>query len=168
MRLLVFIFLPINLIAQQLIGFEDIPFKSSKEIVIEEMLKFENVKLGYERDDVLGFQGGEYGANKVYFWSFHFFNDQLHTVDIVFRRPEALNRLREDIINYITQKYGVESLEKLDNNKNLANTWYFYNEGKNPTDLINLILYETSTEVTTYQLSFVNIKLFQKSEQQGE
>jgi hypothetical protein len=132
------------------------------------MLKIENAILGYERDDVLGYSGGEYVSNKVYFWSFHFYEDQLHTVDIVFRKPDALNRLREDIIVYITDKYVIESSERLDNDGNLANTWYFVDSKYNPTDLINLILYETSTGETTYQLSFVNIELFQKSEQAGE
>jgi len=132
------------------------------------MLKKENTIQEYERDDVLGFNGGEYSSHKVYFWSFHFYNDQLHTVDIVFRKPDALNRLREDIIGYITNKYVIESLEKLDNDGNLANTWYFEDEKHNPIDLINLIIYETSTGETTYQLTFANIELFQKSEQQGE
>jgi len=132
------------------------------------MLKVEDAILGYERDDVLGYSGGEYVTNNVYFWSFHFYDDQLHTVDIVFKRPDALNRLRGDLIVYITAKYGVESSEKLDSDGNLANTWYFMDEKDNPTDLINLILYETSTGETTYQLSFVNIKLFKESEQKNE
>ena len=153
---------------QQLSGFEDIPFASSKENVIKEMLMFENAKLGYEKDNVLGYQGGEYSSHKVYFWSFHFYNDELHTVDIVFRRPDALNRLREDIIVYITDRYGIESSERLDNNGNLANTWYIVDKRHIPIDLINLNLYETSTGETTYKLTFVNIKLFEESEQQGE
>jgi hypothetical protein len=155
-------------LSQQLSGFEDIPFSSSKETVIKEMLKFENAKLGYEREDVLGFSGGEYNSHKVYFWSFNFCNDQLHSVDIVFRRPDSLNRLREDIIVYITDKYEVESSERLDDDGNLANTWYIVDKRHIPIDLINLNLYETSTGETTYQLTFVNIKLFEESEQKNE
>jgi len=127
-----------------------------------------NVKLGFEREDVLGFSGGEYSSRKVYFWSFNFYNDKLHTVDIVFRRTDDLNQLREELVDYITQKYGEESSEKPDDDGNLANTWYFVDSKHNPTDLINLILYETAKGEITYQLTFVNLKLFEESEQNDE
>ena len=128
------------------------------------MVGIKVAKLGFEGDDVLGFSGGQYLSHKVYFWSFHFYEDKLHTVDVVFRRPDSINKLREDIIAYVTQKYGVESSEKLDNDGNLAKTWYFYDEDNHPTDRINLILYETSRGETTYTLTFVNLKLFEESE----
>jgi hypothetical protein len=41
------------------------------------MTRFDNIKLGFEGDDVLGFSGGEYSSHKVYFWSFHFYNKTL-------------------------------------------------------------------------------------------
>ena len=156
-----------SIFSQQLSGFEDIPFASSKEIVVKQMTN-KNMQLGFEGDNVLGFAGGEYGSHKVYFWTYHFFDDKLHTVDIVFRRPDTLNKLREDIIVYITQKYGVESIEKIDYNNNLANMWYFQDESNYTSDLIKLNLYETSTDETTYTLTFVNIELFKESEHQED
>ena len=155
----------VSIYSQQLSGFEDIPFASSKETVIKEMT-IRNLRVGFEGDDVLGFAGGEYGSHKVYFWTFHFYSDKLHTVDIVFRRPDTLNQLREDIVTYITQKYDVESIEKIDNSNNLANMWYFQDESNSTSDLIKFNLYETSTGETTYTLTFVNIKLFEESEHQ--
>ena len=152
---------------QGLYGFENIRFTASKEYVISQMLKVEDDMLGYERNDVLGFSGGEYISYKVYFWTFHFYNDELHTVDVVFRQPKALQMLRDDIIDYITGKYGIESSERLDSDENLGNTWYFQGEINTKTDFINLNLYETSTGETTYKLTFVNIKLFQTSEEGG-
>jgi len=127
-----------------------------------------NIKLGYAKEDVLGFSGSEYASQKVNFTAFHFYNDKLHTVDIVFIRTFNLNQLRRDIIDYISQKYDKEGIEKPDPDGNLTNTWYFYDSENYPTDLINLVLYETSTGETTYQLTFVNIKLFKESEQTGD
>lgn len=156
----------VSIYSQQLSGFEDIPFASSKETVIKEMT-IKNLKVGFEGDNVLGFAGGEYGSHKVYFWTFNFYIDKLHTVDIVFKRPDSLNKLKEDIVTYITQMYGAESIEKIDYNDNLANMWYFKDEMNNTSDLIKLNLYETSTGETTYTLTFVNIKLFEEAENQG-
>ena len=168
MKILIFLLLPITLFSQQLSGFENIPFASSKEIVRDSMSLIKDIKLGYVKEDVLGFNGGEYISQEVNFWAFHFYNDRLHTVDIVFIRTFDLNQLRRDIIDYITEKYGVESSERYDDDGNLANTWYFVDSRHNPTDLINLILYETAKGETTYQLTFVNIRLFEGSEQNNE
>jgi len=132
------------------------------------MLKIADATLGYKRDDVLGYSGGKYISNKVNFRAFHFYNDKLHTVDIVFKRTFDLNELRRDIIDYLTDKYVLESSERYDDNGNLANTWYFYDNEYSPADLINLILYETAKGETTYQLTFTNIELLQESEQQAE
>jgi len=52
---------------QQLSGFENIPFESSKETVRDSMSMAENVKLGYTKDDVIGFSGGEFMSNEVNF-----------------------------------------------------------------------------------------------------
>ena len=153
---------------QQLSGFENIPWESSKEPVRDSISLIEDIKLGYVKEDVLGFTGGEFMSNEVYYWSFHFYNDKLHTVDIVFKRTFNLNQLRKDIIDYITQKYDKEGIEKPNPDGNLANTWYFVDSKHNPTDLINLILYETAKGETTYQLTFVNLKLFEESEQKNE
>lgn len=122
-----------------------------------------NMQPGFEGDNLLGFTGGEYNSYKVYFRTFHLYDDKLHTVDVVFRRPETLNKLREDLVAHITDKYGLESSEKIDDNGNLANMWYFQDELNNTSDLIKLYLYETSTGETTYTLTFVNIKLFKES-----
>jgi len=132
------------------------------------MLKIADAILEYKRDDVLRYSGGEYISNKVYFWSFHFYNDKLHTVDIVFKRTFDLKQLRRDIIDYLTDKYVIESSERFDEDGNLANTWYFVDSKHSPIDLINLILYETAKGETTYQLTFVNLKLFEESEQNNE
>lgn len=132
------------------------------------MSLIKNIKLGYAKEDVLGFSGSEYASQEVNFWAFHFFRDQLHTVDVVFIRTFDLNQLRNDIIDYITDKYVIESSERYDDNGNLANTWYFVDSEHNPIDLINLILYETAKGETTYQLNFVNLKLFEESEQNNE
>jgi len=64
--------------------------------------------------------------------------------------------------------YGYEDIEKPDDNGNLVNTWYFYDEQGNPTQLINLVLFVTARGDKTYQLTYVSIKLFEQSEQQGE
>ncbi len=117
---------------------------------------------------MLGFSGSKFATQEVNFWAFHFYNDKLHTFDILFIKTFDLNQLRKDIIDYITEKYGVESSERLDDDGNLANTWYFVDSKHNPTDLINLILYETAKGETTYQLTFVNLKLFEESEQKNE
>jgi len=164
MKILIFLLLPVTLFAQQLSGFENIHFDSSKETVRDSMSLIKDIKLGYVKEDVLGFNGGEYASQEVNFWAFHFYYDQLHTVDVVFIGTFDLNQLRRDIIEYITQKYGVESSERLDDDGNLANTWYFVDSKHNPTDLINLLLYETAKGETTYQLTFTNIELFQESE----
>ncbi len=73
---------------QQLSGFENVPWESSKETVRDSMSLIENIELGYAKEDVLGFTGGEFMSNEVYFWSFHFYDDKLHTVDIVFRKTK--------------------------------------------------------------------------------
>jgi hypothetical protein len=126
-------------------------------------MKVANTVLVSKRDDGLGFSGGEYNRYNLSFWSFHFYKDQLHTVDVVFRAPDNINSLRENIIGYVTDKYVIESIEKFDKNGNLTNTWYFEDKKHIPIDLIDLNLYETSTGVTTYKLSFVNIKLFEEA-----
>ena len=125
-------------------------------------------KLGYVKEDVLGFTGGEFMSNEVNYWSFHFYNDKLHTVDIVFRNTYSLDRLRLDIVSFLRIKYGYEDIEKPDDNGNLANAWYFIDDQGNPTELINLVLFETARGDKTYQLTYVNIKLFEESEQQGD
>ena len=127
------------------------------------MMKVANTILVSKRDDVLGFSGGEYSSYKLSFWSFHFYNNKLHTVDIVFSRPDDINRLRENLIDSITDKYVKESSGKLDKDGNLTYTWYFEDEKHIPIDLINLNLYESSTGETTYKLSFVNVKLFEEA-----
>ena len=104
------------------------------------MMKVANTILVTKRDDVLGFSGGEYNSYKLSFWSFHFYNDKLHSVDIVFSRPSDLKRLRENIIDYITEKYVVESSDRLDKDGNLTYTWYFEDEKHTPIDLIDLNL----------------------------
>jgi len=154
--------------AQQLSGFENIPWESSKETVRDSMSLIENIKLGYAKEDVLGFTGGEYISNEVYYWSFHFYDDKLHTVDIVFRKTDNLPLLRGDILKYLRNKYRYEDIEKPDDNGNLENAWYFVDEQGNPTELINLVLIETAIGDKTYQLTYVNIKLFEESEQQGD
>ena len=65
-------------------------------------------------------------------------------------------------------KYGYEDIEKPDDYGNLANSWYFVDERGNPTELINFVLFETAKGDTTYQLTYVNILLFEESEQQGD
>ncbi|UCH65632.1 MAG: hypothetical protein JSW63_00420, partial [Ignavibacterium sp.] len=142
---------------------ENIRFRASKQYVIDQMMKGPNAVLVSKPNDVLGFSGGEYNRNNLSFWSFHFYNDQLHSVDIVFKRPEDINGLRENIINYVSNKYVIESTERLDKDGNFTNTWYFEDKKHIPIDLVDLNLYETSTGETTYKLSFVNIKLFEKA-----
>ena len=168
MKTLIFLLLPIVICAQQLSGFENIPWGASKETVRDSMSLIKDIKLGYAKENVLGFSGSNYASQKVNFWAFHFYNDRLHTVDVVFIRTFDLNQLRNDIIDYITEKYDKESSERLDDDGNLANTWYFVDSKYSPTDLINLILYETAKGETTYQLTFVNLKLFEESEQNNE
>jgi len=153
---------------QQLSGFENIPWESSKETVRDSISLIKNIKLGYTKEDVLGFTGGEFMSNEVYFWSFHFHDDKLHTVDIVFRKTNNIEVLRGDILKYLRIKYGYEDIEKPDFNGNVANSWYFIDAQDNPTDLINLLLIETARGDRTYQLTYVNIKLFEESEQQGD
>jgi len=111
---------------QQLSGFESIPWESSKETVRDSMSLINNIKLGYTKEDVLGFTGGEFMSNEVYFWSFHFHEDKLHTVDIVFRKTNNIEVLRGEILKYLRIKYGYEDIEKPDFNGNVANSWYFF------------------------------------------
>jgi hypothetical protein len=150
---------------QQLTGFENIPWKSSKETVRDSMSLIENIKLGYTKEDVLGFSGGDFMSNEVYYWSFHFYDDKLHTVDIVFRNTYSLDLLRSGILSFLRNKYGEEDIEKPDDNGNLASAWYFLDEQGNPIELINLVLFETARGDKTYQLTYVSIKLFEESEQ---
>ena len=149
---------------QQLSGFENIPWESSKETVRDSMSLISNIKLGYTKEDVLGFSGGEFMSNEVYYWSFHFYNDKLHTVDMVFRNTYSLDMLRTDILSFLRIKYGYEDIEKPDDNGNLANAWYFVDEQGNPTELINLVPFETARGDKTYQLTYVSISLFEESE----
>jgi len=132
------------------------------------MSLIEDIKLGYAKEDVLGFTGGEFMSNEVYYWSFHFHEDKLHTVDIVFRNTNSLDLLRSDILSFLRTNYGYEDIEKPDDNGNLANVWYFADEQGNPTELINLLLIQTARGDKTYQLTYVYIKLFEESEQQGD
>ena len=132
---------------QQLSGFENIPFESSKETVRDSMSMAENVKLGYTKDDVIGFSGGEFMSNEVNFQSFHFHDDKLHTVDIVFRKTDDISLLRNEILSFLRVKYGYEDIEKPDDYGNLANSWYFVDEQGNPTELINLVLFELPKEI---------------------
>ena len=125
---------------QQLSGFENIPWESSKETVRDSISLIKNIKLGYTKEDDLGFTGGEFMSNQVYYWSFHFYDDKLHTVDIVFRKTNNLDLLRVDILKCLRIKYGYEDIEKSDDNSNLANSWYFFDAQDEPTDLINLLL----------------------------
>ena len=46
--------------SQQLSGFENIPWRSSQETVRDSMSLIENIKLGYTKENVLGFSGGEF------------------------------------------------------------------------------------------------------------
>ena len=124
---------------QQFSGFENIPWESSKETVRDSMSLIENIKLGYAKEDVLGFTGSEFMSNEVYYWSFHFYDDKLHTVDIIFRKTDNLHLLRGDILKYLRNKYRYEDIEKPDDNGNLENAWYFYDEQGNPIELINLV-----------------------------
>ena len=153
---------------QQLSGFENIPWESSKETVRDSMSLIKNINLEHAKEDVLGFTGGEFMSKEVYYWSFHFYDDKLHTVDIVFRKTNNLDLLRSDVLSFLRIKYGYEDIEKPDDNGNLANVWYFADEQGNPTELINLVLFETARGDKTYQLTYVNIKLFEESEQQGD
>ena len=153
---------------QQLSGFENIPWESSKETVRDSMSLIKNIELGYAKENVLGFTGGEFMSNEVYYWSFHFYNDKLHTIDIVFRKTNNLDVLRSDILSFLRTNYGYEDIEKPDDNGNLANIWYFIDEQGNPTELINLLLIQTARGDRTYQLTYVSIKLFEESEQQGD
>ncbi len=168
LKILVFLLLPITLFPQQLPGFENILWESSKETVRDSMSLIEDIKLGYSKENVLGFSGGEFMSNEVYYWSYHFHDDKLHTVDIVFRNTYSLNLLRLGILSFLRSKYGEEDIEKPDDNGNLANIWYFIDEQGNPTELINLVLIQTARGDRTYQLTYVNIKLFEESEQQGD
>jgi len=127
-----------------------------------------NLKPGYEKEDAIGFSGGSFLSRKVYIWSFQFYNNKLHTVIIVFRNTSDLNQLRNDIISGLSEKYGSFTSEEKDFNGNLANVLYFQDDNSNTTDLINLIKYETSSGEETYQLTFVNIALFEHSESNGE
>ena len=151
--------------AQQLSGFENIPWESSKETVRDSMSLIENIKLGYVKGDVLGFTGSEFMSNEVYYWSFHFYDDKLHKVDIVFRKTDNLLLLRGDILKYLRNKYRYEDIEKPDDNGNLENAWYFYDGQGNPTELINLVLFETAGGETTYQVTYIDISLFEESQQ---
>jgi len=150
---------------QQLSGFENIPWESSKETVRDSVRLIKNIELGYAKEDVLGFTGAEFMSNEVYFWSFHFHDDKLHTVDIVFRKINNLDVLGGAILKYLRIKYGYEDIEKPDDNGNLASAWYFFDAQDNPTDLIKLLLIQTARGDKTYQLTYVNIKLFEESEQ---
>ena len=132
------------------------------------MSLIKNIELGYAKEDVLGFTGAEFMSNEVYFWSFHFYDDKLHSVDIVFRKTNNLDVLRGEILNSLRIKYGYEDIEKPDFNGNIANSWYFFDAQDEPTDLINLLLIQTARGETTYQLTYVSISLFEESEQQGE
>ena len=110
-------------------------------------------------------EGGEFMSNEVYFWSFHFYEDKLHTIDIVFRKTNNLDLLRSEILKYLRIKYGYEDIEKPDFNGNVANSWYFFDAQDEPTDLINLLLIQTARGDRTYQVTYVNISLFEESEQ---
>jgi len=84
MKILIFLLLPITLFSQQLSGFENIPFASSKETVRDSMSLIKNIKLGYVKKDVLGFSGSEYISEEVNFWAFHFYNDQSFIIINIF------------------------------------------------------------------------------------
>ena len=64
--------------------------------------------------------------------------------------------------------YVIEGEIEIDFNGNVANSWYFFDTQDEPTDLINLLSIQTARGDKTYQLTYVNIKLFEESEQQGD
>ncbi len=141
---------------KQLFGMGPIDFNSSTDAVKEIMKEKFNLMPGYEKEDAIGFEGGEYFGEKLHIWAFFFKNNKLIQIDLVVKninRPATA--IFYNVNHNLAEEYGDPDLYQPDE---WLSEWFYYDfPGKKIIASIKVTPY-TDDNTTTIKISFVKVE----------
>ncbi|HKB86868.1 MAG TPA: hypothetical protein VKD08_11895 [Ignavibacteriaceae bacterium] len=151
----IFILIAYNLFPQekQLFGFGDLDWNSSKVQVKELMKNRYHLSPGYEREDAIGYQGGQYFKEELFLWVYFFNNDSLQEVDLVVKNNDRpVGGIFYEVVHTLSEDYGDPDLYKPDD---WTAEWFYYDfPGKKLKATIKVSPYFGETS-TTLKISFL-------------
>lgn len=149
----IMISLPLHPQEKQLFGFDELEWYSSKETVKDYMNKKYDMLPGYEREDALGYEGGQYLNQALFLWVY-FFNDKgLQEVDLVIKNHNRpVGGIFSEIVHSLSMKYGDPNLYKPDDWT--AEWFYFDFPGKKLTATIKVSPY-SNEKMTSIKIAFL-------------
>lgn len=138
---------------KQLFGFSELDWNSSREQVKEWMKNKYDMEPGYEKDDAIGFQGGQYLNEDLFLWVYFFNGEGLYEVDLVIRNNNtAAGGKFYEVIHNLSVEYGDPDLYKPDEN---TAEWFYYDlPGKQLNATIKVSPY-SNDKMTTVKISFL-------------
>lgn len=141
---------------KQLFGFGPFDWGSSKEEIKETMKEKFNLLPGYEKDDAIGFEGGEFFGEKMHIQVFFFEENKLSEIDLIVKNiNRPVTGIFYSVIHGLTEEYGDPDLYQPD--EWLAE-WFFYDfPGKKLNALIKISPY-TNDKITTVKIAFTRVE----------
>ncbi len=138
---------------KQLFGFNDLDWNSSKETVKEFMKVKYNLLPGYERDDAIGYQGGNYLKQDLFIWVYFFDEKGLQEVDLVIKNEDRpLAGIFYEVVHSLTVEYGDPDLFKPDD---WNAEWFYYDfPGKQLKATIKVSPY-SDEKITRIKISYL-------------
>ncbi len=140
---------------KRLFGMGPFDWTISKEMVKQIMEEKYHLIPGYEKDDAIGYQGGNYSNQDLHLWVFFFNDSGLNEIDLVVKnnnRPVA--EIFYQVVHTLTEEYGDPDLFKP--NDWTAEWFYFDHPGKRLNATIKISPY-SNDEITSIKIAFLKI-----------
>lgn len=141
---------------KQLFGFGPFDWNSSKEIVKDIMKEKFNLLPGYEKDDAIGFEGGEHFGEKMHMQVFFFEQNNLNEVDLVIKNiNRPVSAIFYEVIHNMNEEYGNPDLFQPDE---WTAEWFYYDfPGKKLNGSIKISPYK-GDNTTSIKIAFIRVK----------
>lgn len=109
---------------KQLFGFDELDWGSTRVEVKDFMESKFNISPGYEKDDAIGYQGGNYFGQDIFLWVYFFDAEGLEETDLVIQNTDRpLGPLFSETIHKLAVTYGDPDLYKPDD---WDAEWFYY------------------------------------------
>jgi hypothetical protein len=138
---------------KQLFGFDELDWNSSKEQVKDLMKNKYDMVPGYEKDDVIGYQGGNYFKEDLFLWVYFFNEEGLNEADLVIKKNDRpTDAIFYEVVHNLSLEYGDPDLYKPDD---YTAEWFYYDlPGKKLNATIKVNPY-SNDKMTSIKISFL-------------
>ncbi|HSD63215.1 MAG TPA: hypothetical protein VLB50_05425 [Ignavibacteriaceae bacterium] len=141
---------------KQLFGFGPFDWNSGKEVVKDIMKEKFNLLPGYEKEDAIGFEGGEYFGEKMHIQVFFFEQNKLNEVDLVIENiNRSVSAIFYEIIHNMNEEYGDPDLFQPDE---WIAEWFYYDFPDKKLNATIKISPYTGGKKTSIKIVFLRVK----------